>query len=135
MPAYKKASTYESLPESYIIFITEHDGWKQRLARYHVNRVIEELQQRFEDGEHILYVNGSYQGSNAIGELMNDFRCDTAEHMKLDALKEVVYRYKNNPKEVAMMCAELEKWSLEGRQEGRKEGESRLTALLKLLKD
>ncbi len=36
------------------------------------------------------------------------------------------------------MCAELEKWSLEerqeGRQEGRKEGESRLTALLKLLK-
>ena len=36
------------------------------------------------------------------------------------------------------MCAELEKWSLEerqeGRQEGRREGESRLTTLLKLLK-
>ena len=37
-----------------------------------------------------------------------------------------------------MMCAELEKWSLEerqeGRQEGRREGEGRLSSLLKLLK-
>lgn len=32
------------------------------------------------------------------------------------------------------MCAELEKWSLEERQEGRMEGESRLTKLLRLLK-
>ena len=87
--------------------------WNQGLARYHVHRVIEELHQRFEDGEHILYVNGSYQVSDAIGELMNDFHCDTADNMKLDVLKEVVYRYKNNPEEVATMCAELEKWSLE----------------------
>ena len=34
-------------------------------------------------------------------------------------------RYKNNPEEVAVMCAELEKWGLEERQEGRREGESR----------
>ena len=45
-------------------------------------------------------------------DLMNDFHCDTADNMKLDVLKEVVYRYKNNPEEVAIMCAELEKWSL-----------------------
>lgn len=130
----KKGSTYDMLPESYVIFITENDVWKQGLARYHVNRVIEELNQRFEDGEHILYVNGAYQGTDAIGSLMNDFRCDTAENMMLHPLKEAVYRYKNNPEEVAIMCAELEKWSLEERQEGRQEGESRLTALLKLLK-
>ena len=68
------------------------------------------------------------------GDLMNDFRYDTAENMMLNPLREAVYRYKNNPEEVAIMCAELEKWSLEERQEGRQEGESRLTALLKLLK-
>ena len=66
------------------------------------------------------------------------FRCDNAESMLLHPLKEAVYRYKNNPEEVALMCAELERWSLEerqeGRLEGRKEGEGRLTALLKLLK-
>lgn len=85
---------------------------------------------------------GFYQGNDAIGNLMNDFRCDTAEQIKLDALKEVVYQYKNNPEEVAIMCAELEKWSLEerqegrqeGRREGRREGEGRLSSLLKLLK-
>ena len=62
--------------------------------------------------------------------------------MMLEPLKETVDRYKNNPEEVAVMCAELEKWSLEerqegrieGRQEGRREGESRLTTLLKMLK-
>ena len=62
----------------------------------------------------------------------------------------MVHRYKNNPEEVAVMCVELEKWSLEERQEGRQEGlqegrkeglqagrqegESRLTTLLRLLK-
>ena len=45
-------------------------------------------------------------------------------------LKETVHRYKNTPEEVAVMCAELEKWSLEERQEG----ENRLTTLLRLLK-
>ena len=41
--------------------------------------------------------------------------------MLLDPLKEVVNRYKNNPKEVEAMCAELEKWRLEERAEGRVE--------------
>ncbi|WP_418559335.1 hypothetical protein [Megasphaera massiliensis] len=65
---------------------------------------------------------------------MNDFRSENVEDMVLEPLKETVHRYKNNPEEVAVMCAELEKWSLEERQEGRQEGESRLTTLLRLLK-
>ena len=69
-----------------------------------------------------------------MGKLMNDFRSENVEDMVLEPLKETVHRYKNNPEEVAVMCAELEKWSLEERQEGRQEGESRLTTLLRLLK-
>ena len=134
----KKGSTYDALPESYVIFITENDIWQHGLPRYHINRIIEELNQRFDDGEHIIYVNGNYRGNDDIGKLMNDFRSNNAEDMLLEPLKETVNRYKNNPKEVAVMCAELEKWSLEERQEGRiegrMEGESRLTKLLKLLK-
>lgn len=134
----KKGSDYELLPESYVIFITEHDVLEHGLARYHVNRIIEELNQRFDDGEHIIYVNGEYRGNDDIGKLMNDFRSENVEDMILEPLKETVNRYKNNPEEVAVMCAELEKWSLEerqeGRQEGRREGESRLTTLLRLLK-
>ena len=142
----RKGSDYEQLPESYVIFITENDVWQRGLARYHVNRIIEELNQPFEDGSHIIYVNGNYKGTDDIGRLMNDFRSENVEDMLLEPLKETVYRYKNNPEEMTVMCAELEKWSLEerqagrqaglqaGRQEGRQEGENRLTTLLKLLK-
>ena len=138
----RKGSGYEKLPESYVIFITENDVWQHGLARYHVNRIIEELNRPFEDGSHIIYVNGDYKGNDDIGKLMNDFRSENVEDMMLEPLKETVDRYKNNPEEVAVMCAELEKWSLEerqegrieGRQEGRREGESRLTTLLKMLK-
>ena len=95
---------------------------------------------------HIVYVNGNYKGNDDMGKLMNDFRSENVEDMMLEPLKETVHRYKNNPEEVAVMCAELEKWSLEERQEGRlegrqeglqagrQEGESRLTTLLKMLK-
>ena len=117
-----KGSTYENLPHTYVIFITEHDVWKHGLARYHVNRVIEELRQPFDDGSHIMYVNGEYHGNDSMGALMHDFRSDDAEDMMLPPLKEVVERYKTNPKEVAAMCGELEKWSQEERAEGWKAG-------------
>ena len=122
------------MPEIYVIFITENDVWQHGLARYHVNRIIEKLNRPFEDGSHIIYVNGDYKGNDDIGKLMNDFRSENVEDMMLEPLKETVHRYKNNPEEVAVMGAELEKWSLEERQEGRQEGESRLTMLLKMLK-
>lgn len=118
----KQGSIYEELPSSYVIFITEHDVWQHGLARYHIERIIRELHQPFDDGTHIIYVNGEYHGTDPMGALMNDFRSADAGSMLLDPLKEVVNRYKNNPKEVAAMCAELEKWRLEERAEGREEG-------------
>lgn len=39
---------------------------------------------------------------------MNDFRSSEVDDIILEPLKETVNRYKNNPKEVAAMCADLE---------------------------
>ena len=72
---------------------------------------------------------------------MNDFRSSKVDDMILEPLKETANRYKNNPREVAAMCADLEKWSMdersegraEGRAEGRTEGAELLARLLKLL--
>ena len=86
-----------------------------------------------ESGEHIIYVNGDYRGSDDIGKLMNDFRSSKVDDMILEPLKETVNRYKNNPREVAAMCADLEKWSMDERSEGRAEGAELLARLLKLL--
>lgn len=138
----QKGRPYEALPESYVIFITEHDVLGSGLPRYHINRIIEELNRPFEDGEHIIYVNGAYTGDDDIGHLMHDFRSRDVETMILKPLKETVNRYKNNPEEVAVMCTELEKWGLEEREageiigieKGEKRGEAKLTMLLKRLK-
>jgi hypothetical protein len=64
---------------------------------------------------------------------MNDFRSSKVDDMILEPLKETVNRYKNNPREVAAMCADLEKWSMDERSEGRTEGAELLARLLKLL--
>ena len=80
---------------------------------------------------------------------MNDFRSSKVDDIILEPLKETINRYKNNPREVAAMCADLEKWSMEeraegiaegiekgvkkGRVEGRAEGAELFAKLLKLL--
>lgn len=106
---------------------------RHTLALQNVNRIIEELSRPFNDGEHIIYVNGDYRGSDDIGKLMNDFRSSKVDDMILEPLKETVNRYKNNPREVAAMCADLEKWSMDERSEGRAEGAELLARLLKML--
>lgn len=141
----KKGDKFAQLPETYVIFITEHDVLQFGLARYHIERMICETQTPFHDEEHIIYVNGAYEGNDDIGKLTHDFRSRDAESMLLSPLKETVIRYKENPKEVTKMCKELEDWLTEekangiaegkavGKIEGRAEGETRLATLLNKL--
>ena len=48
---------------------------------YHIERTITELNQLFDDAEHTIYVNGEYQGSDALGLLMQDFFCPDPDKM------------------------------------------------------
>ena len=59
------------------------------LPLYHVERIIQETKERFEDGSHIIYVNGSYKNDDdPVGKLMHDFRCTSSIDMFDDELKE-----------------------------------------------
>ena len=40
---------------------------------YHIDRYVRETGKLFEDGSHIIYVNGNYKGDDEIGHLMQDF--------------------------------------------------------------
>ena len=102
--------------------------------------MVTELQEEFGDEEHIIYVNGAYEGSDEVGQLMNDFRSRDYRQMHFEALRETVQRYKENPEEVSNMCKEIEDWlkderiegRAEGRAEGRTEGENKtILAMLK----
>lgn len=62
----------------------------------------------FEDGEHILYVNGEYRGDSAIGKLMHDFNCTRAEDMNFELMADRTRYLKENPKGVQEMCKVME---------------------------
>ena len=68
---------FDKLPETYVIFITEHDVFKGEKALYHADRRIEELNYApLNDGTHIIYVNCAYKDeTTAIGKLIHDFWC------------------------------------------------------------
>ena len=64
------------MDESYVIFITEKDVIGRGQAIYSVNRYFEDTKELFDDGNHIIYVNGAYKNDESpIGKLMHDFRC------------------------------------------------------------
>lgn len=113
----KKGQTHEHLPETYVIFITENDVLQHRRPLYHVERIIQEMEEPFADGEHILYVNGAYEGTDELGRLMHDFRSRDYKEMNFEPLRETVKRYKENPEEVSHMCKELEDWMNEEKKE------------------
>lgn len=89
----------------------------------HMNRT---LSQPFEDGAHILYVNGEYRGDSALGKLMHDFNCTDAGEMNYELLAQKTRYLKENPKGVSEMCKVMEELRnesyAEGREEGRAEG-------------
>lgn len=54
---------FNELPDTYIIFITEKDFYGMGEPLYIIERMNLTTEKGFEDGEHILYVNGEYRGN------------------------------------------------------------------------
>ena len=67
------------------------------------------MDQSFDDGEHIIYVNGADKNiSTELGKLMNDFFCTDADDMHFKELAEKVRYFKEDEKGVAVMCRMME---------------------------
>ena len=112
---------FDKLPETYVIFITEHDIFKCGLPLYHINRKIEENGMTFYDMSHIIYVNGEYKGNDAIGDLMHDFLCADPDEMKYKLLAEKTSRFKKTDKGARHMCKIMEEFAAEERADERAE--------------
>ena len=132
----RKGENFDELPDTYVVFITEHDVIGDGQPLYKVERYISGSNKKFEDGSHILYVNGAYRDETPIGKLMHDFSCTDPEDMHYDVLAERVRFFKESKEGIAIMCKVMEDMrneSLrEGMREGRKEGireEKKLTVL------
>ncbi len=106
----KEGKDFIDLNESYIIFITEKDYFKHGLPIYTVNRRFEEFDGVFEDESHIIYVNGSYKGDDAIGQLMQDFQCKNAADIQNEELAKGVRYFKENEGGRRVMCEAVERY-------------------------
>jgi hypothetical protein len=103
-----KGESYEKLPETYVIFITENDVMGKGLPIYHSDRIVLETGKSLGDGTHIIYVNGAYRDENPIGKLMHDFSCEDPKDMYYKTLAEQVRYYKEDAKGVEAMCRIVE---------------------------
>ena len=120
-----KGTLFPDLPETYVIFITEHDVWKRGKPLYMVRRTFEDTEEVFNDGTHILYVNGECQSESPLGRLMHDFFCSDPNDMYSDVLAERVRFFKEDEKGVAAMCNVMKEIYDDGFASGEAQGEAR----------
>ena len=118
----RKGEKFDELPETYVVFITEHDVIGKGRPLYHIGRYIFDTNESFDDGSHILYVNGEYRDETPIGKLMHDFSCTVPDDMYYDELAERVRFFKESEEGIAIMCKVMEDMRNESLQEGIEQG-------------
>ena len=110
----KAGEDFTELRENYVIFITENDVLGLNKPIYNIERFIAGENVQFEDGEHIIYVNGSIKAKDtALGRLMSDLYCTNADDMCYEELAERVRQYKETEEGVDTMCDVLDEMKKE----------------------
>lgn len=125
MNTLEAGQDFADLSENYIIFITRKDELGYGLPVYHIGRDILEVNKRFGDGAHIIYVNASEQDDTELGRLMHDFHCKDAKDMYSDILARRVYELKETQEGMDSMREEMDKIYQEGIAIGERRGEQR----------
>lgn len=107
----KEKQQFDKLPNTYVIFITENDFFGKGKAVYPIERMNLATGEPFDDGEHILYINGAYENkddNSDLAKLIHDFRCSKADDMLLSPLADRTRYFKETPEGVEYMCKAME---------------------------
>lgn len=107
----KAKKQFSSLPDTYVIFITENDVFGKGKAVYPIERMNLATGEPFNDGEHILYINGAYDNkddTSELAKLIHDFRCSKADEMLLQPMADITRYFKETPEGVEYMCKAME---------------------------
>ena len=71
--ALKSGEDFSKLRDTYVIFITEDDVMGGGKEVYEIERTIRQMRgKKFDDGTHIIYVNGATRSDTEIGKLVHD---------------------------------------------------------------
>ena len=141
MHILKKGKTFETLPESYVIFICAKDVLKENKQIYHISRTIQESGSKFPDQSEIIYLNASKSSDNELGMLIKDFYTKDPKKMHSKVLAKRVADLKENKNiekgehdAMTTYYDRLKKqWEKEGKAKGSAESESKMAKLMGLL--
>ena len=118
----KESQRYDELKDSYVIFITEQDVLKQGDPLYKIERIILNNDEHFNDGGHIIYVNGAFKDdSTELGRLMHDFTCSDPDEMYYQELAKKVRYLKRDNGGIKEMTEYYDKWEKEIAEEAAEE--------------
>ena len=118
-----KGKTYSDLPDVYIIYISEKDLWKAGRTSYPVEKYFKSTGVRYDDGQHILYVNAAVDDGSETARLMQYFKTADPDDMSQGDLSKRVHFLKCEEGGYEIMCEISEKIYAEGLEMGRTEGE------------
>ncbi|MBR2209056.1 MAG: PD-(D/E)XK nuclease family transposase [Synergistaceae bacterium] len=78
----KAGQDFKELPECYVIFITLNDVLGMNQTIYTIHKYIDGSMKPFDDGSHLIYINGSAKDDGTeVGKLVHDLRCTKADEM------------------------------------------------------
>ena len=121
----EKGGSFDALPETWVVFITENDVVGHGKPLYLYERRLADTGERLNDGSYILYVNGAYRGDTPLGQLMHDFSCADPDDMHYGLLADRVRFFKQSKEGVEIMCRAIEEIRMQERKEGWEEGHAR----------
>ena len=109
----KEGQEFKEIKDSYVIFIYKRDKFQEGLPLYHIDRYVRETGKLFEDGSHIIYVNGNYKGDDEIGHLMQDFHQTDPDNMHYKELSQGVRHFKEVEEGRDTMCEAVQEYAKE----------------------
>jgi len=106
----KTGQNFKDLPEVYVIFITLNDILRRNKTIYMIHKYTDEDLKPFDDGAHLIYINGSAKDDGSeIWKLIHDLRCTKADEMFFPRLAARVKFLKEDEKGVKIVSDYFEK--------------------------
>ena len=118
----EKGTSYEKLPELYVIYLSEKDLWRGGKTLYTVEKKLSGTDIPYDDGVHITYANAEVKDGTEIARTMQYFKESDPMDQSHGALSKRVHYLKCEEGGYQEMCEVAEKIYKEGVTVGHTEG-------------
>lgn len=117
----EKGKDYSSLPELYMIFISDFDPFRRNKNHYEVRQYVDSTKE-YDDGIRRLYFNTAVDDGTKLSELLQYLKLSEESNNNFGALSQAVNYHKIQNEGVDYMCKAVEKYAKERWNEGKIEG-------------